>query len=180
MRARLVFCVETINDEKSDYIYIKEVYDYYYSNYITSNSIKIEFVFFGGKHGYKIKSTKDQISRIVSYKSKGIKDTIIYVFDKDRSTYSYQDSNFVQNVEKYCNQNQYELIWFAKDIEDCLIGHRISQSEKTKTAVKFRDQIKINQVKTILLKNPNPQVNPGSNVLVILDRVLKKTKVNVK
>lgn len=180
MRVRLIFCVETIDDEKSDYIYIKEIYEFYYLKYIQAKSIRVEFVYFGGKHGYKSKTTKSKITEITSCKSKDIDDKIIFVFDKDRSTYSYQDSNFVKNVGNYCSQNNYELVWFARDVEDCLIGHRINQSEKTNVAVKFRTLKSIAKVKTILLKNPNPQVNPGSNILIVLDKILSKTKVDVR
>lgn len=54
---------------------------------------------------------------------------IFYVFDKDESTLDFRDAQFIEEVEQYCKNQNYKLIWFVKNIEHvmhrCLIPQKI-------------------------------------------------------
>ena len=169
---QIIICCETDRKTGSDFIYVNEIIRYYYEEVIKNNNISIQYVPLGGKHKY---NHPDTINKIDFY-PKVNKTVIIYVFDKDQNHLDPRDLNFIKEVEEYCGDNDYEIIYFVKEIEEVL---NTRTGKKTKEANKFVRQKGIERVKTQLLSNPNPQTSGSSNILHILNSILGRTNVKV-
>lgn len=143
-----------------------EIIRFYYSDII--NNFTIKFVPIGGKFNYNNQNTINKISEYLKIEKNS---KIVFFFDKDQHSSSSEDSKFVQDVTLYCKRNKYALIWFVKDVENVLISR--SSSTKTKDANRFRRTRAIKEVLESKLRNPNPQNNGTSNILCVLDKVLR-------
>lgn len=166
---QLIFCVETTEKAAIDNKYINEVLNHYYN--VGEN--KISYVYMSGKFNYnnpKILKKVNKLKRDYQLTGSG-KSYIIYVFDKDLNTANYRDSLFEQDVKNYCKEQNYELIWFVRTVEDVMWGSKVNDKEKTQKALQFikKHQIeKINKSNLEALSNVNAPHK--SNILSVLNK----------
>ena len=99
---------------------------------------------------------------------------MIYVLDKDKGEKSEDDAKYILEIEDYCKDNDYEIIWFVRDIEDVFWGYRVTSRRKKEAAYLFSRQLQIKNVEKRNLSAPN-NVNkrPKSNILTILNEYLE-------
>lgn len=96
---------------------------------------------------------------------------VVYCLDVDNSL---KDEINNADVINYCKENNYELVWFNKDVEDVFLGKQISDSKKTKEAANFAKQNKIQQLNIKLLNCHNPLTKHHySNLKIVFDKYLK-------
>ena len=150
MDLQLIFVVETDSKSKSDWIYIKDTVDYFY-NYDQSH-VKFSPVYMDGKGNY----TK-----------------VIYCFDCDDFDTNRVEMDFLKNAKEYCDEKQYEFVWFCKDIERVYIGKKVPKREKTKEAAKFKSRKIIQQTDERKLTVSNYIANT-SNILKVIDKYLER------
>jgi hypothetical protein len=169
---QLIFVVETTETAKTDTFYIKGVLDEYYN----VNNNKITFVYLGGKYNYKKNRPQNDIKKYIKdYKHFSYGDSyVIYVLDKDKGEKSEDDAKYILEIEDYCKDNDYEIIWFVRDIEDVFWGYRVTSRRKKEAAYLFSRQLQIKNVEKRNLSAPN-NVNkrPKSNILTILNEYLE-------
>ena len=171
MDLQLIFVVETDSKSKSDWIYIKDTIDYFY-NYDQSH-VKFSTVYMAGKGNYKKVETK--ITKLISeYASvnKQRQSRGIYCFDCDDFDTNRVDIDFLEKAKEYCDEKQYEFVWFCKDIERVYIGKKVPEKEKTKEAAKFKSGKLIRNVNKTTLEIHRYAANT-SNILRIIDKYLK-------
>lgn len=172
MGKQLIFVVETTKQCKSDWIYIKETIDYFYS-YDRSNT-KITPIYMGGKDKYKNKQS--EIKRYIlqySSQSKNNESHVIYFFDCDEYDHVAADETFLINAKKFCVQNGYDFVWFCKDVERVYLNKKVENNQKGKIAEKFMATNAINRVDKNCLEVTNYR-NNSSNILIVMDKYLTR------
>ena len=174
MGVQLIFTVETNKKCNSDWIYIKDTVEYFYAYERTQ--LKLSVVYLDGKGHYSSKKKQNEIDSLISqYRaaSKTNQSKVICCFDCDDYDSKPEDSAFLNNVRKYCNEKGYEFIWFCKDIEHVYLGKRIADKQKKAESAKFKSRKGITGVEMERLSAENYQVK-SSNILKVLNKYLSR------
>ncbi|MDO4467095.1 MAG: hypothetical protein Q4C49_08815 [Bacillota bacterium] len=167
MGVQLIFVVETDKNCKSDWIYLKETLEYFYS--FDQSNVKLEPVYMGGKTRYR---EKQREIRSLIKKYNGASETnesiVLYCFDCDEFDSKKEDFDFLEKVEDFCHKNGYKFVWFCKDIERVYLKEKVKDSDKKKKAAQFKAKKGIRMVNAsdFLGKTFN---NNKSNLFRVLD-----------
>lgn len=168
MSKQILFCVETNSKAETDLVYIRETISNYYD---VGNNIRIRFIFFDGKGNYKKKDILKKISdQTRQYKAIG-STQVIYCIDTDRYDVDPAHMRELDEIKHYCEHQDYDLIWFCRDVEDVYWGKQIHKDEKTKMAAKFRSSRQILKVEDQKLRSED-YTRHKSNILQVLDKYL--------
>lgn len=162
MGVQLIFAVETNQKSKSDWIYIKDTIDRFYSR--DEAHIKLTPVYMGGKTKYE-KKEKDIKNLISEYKGKSF---VIYCFDCDDYDTNPDEANFLEKVRRFCEEKDYKFVWFCKDIERVYLERKVEENQKKKEAEHFKAKKLIENIKEEKLSSFRYSKNT-SNILKILD-----------
>ena len=169
MAIQMIFCVETTKKADTDSIYLTEILNF---RYAITNQVKISKIYMGTKSKYNSKEVLKEIER--KTKEFIIGETkIIYCIDTDAYESNYEHQRELEDIERFCAQKGYELIWFCHDVEDVFLGRQITDSEKVKEAATFRRKRMIEQVDDRKLAVCALRKNT-SNILTVLDKYLEK------
>lgn len=82
----------------------------------------------------------------------------------------------MREISKFCDLNNFELIWFCHDIEEVYLGRKIVTSQKVQEAGDFRRKNKIQSVSADRLSAQEKRAC-NSNILLVLDKYLER-KIN--
>lgn len=91
-----------------------------------------------------------------------------YCVDLDRYDSDRNDSNFLKEIELYCREKGYHLIWFCRDIESVYIGKKVEDKKKEDTALRFARKNLISEVDVEKLISSSYRKG-ASNILKELD-----------
>ena len=158
---KLVFIMETRSSNKSDWMYIKSSIDYFYK----PRTFALDKIFATTKselisQDTKIKSKIDDSTREVK---------VIIVADYDRK----EDLN--DKIIKYCNDNDYDLVWMNLDVEDVYLGKQVPNNRKKSEAINFQSKKHKLLPKLTGLSNPSPlKTRHTTNLLVVLDKYISR------
>lgn len=169
MGLQLIFVVETNKKCNSDWIYIKDTIEHFYSYERTQ--IKLSVVYMDGKGNYNSRKKEKEIQNYIaqySVTSKTNRSSVICCFDCDDYDSKSDDFNFLKDAQDYCETQNYKFVWFCKDIEQVYIGKRIDDSLKKKEAAKFKAKKLIQTVDDQKLLARKYKIH-ASNILNILD-----------
>ena len=168
MGLQLIFVVETNKKCKSDWIYIKETIDRFY--YYGGVHIKLSTVYMDGENKYLIKE-KEVKSLISQYNGASANNVtkVIYCFDCDDYDNNPVDKEFLEKTQEFCKANNYEYVWFCKDIERVYLGEKVEDGHKNGEAKKFKEKKLIDGVNESKLLGENLASNM-SNILSVLDK----------
>ena len=170
MGLQLIFVVETNKHSKSDWIYIKETVEHFYS--YDRTQVKLSAVYMDGKGNYNSDKKEREIKALISQyqsTSKTNHTNVIYCFDCDDYNNKIDDRNFLEEVRKYCAGAGYEFVWFCKDVEQVYIGKKVADSQKGKEAARFKTRKQISTVDSKKLLMEEYQSNT-SNIMRVLDQ----------
>ena len=170
MGLQLIICVETNKKNNSDYIYVRSVIDHFYD--LGPGKVRLSPVYMEGKGNYSSKTVKNKISDLekkFSATSKNNHSAVIMCFDCDDYSTDAKDATFLKNAEIYCRQNDYDFVWFCRDIEEVFLGKRISDAKKKAEAERFfiNDMIKVVSPDDLRAEQYK---NRMSNICAILDK----------
>jgi len=173
MALQLIFCVETIKSNGSDWIYIQDTIHHFYH---LPGSTKLQPVYMNGKGHFKTPKAENEINRLIKHfnAAAGNKTMVIYCLDCDDYANNIKDKTFLENAEQYCQDHGYHLVWFCRDIEEVFLGHTVEKHNKKTEAARFRKNSLVNQL------NPNSissiQYTPHkTNLFQILDQYLERS-----
>ena len=159
-----IFCLESTSKAQTDWLYIKKVIDYL--NQGKQVFDKYKPLYMEGKGNYNSKSFINKINeRIRNFNGESI---VIYCIDLDDYHINPKTKEFVDNVEKYCLENNYKFVYFSRDIEEVFWGKQITEN-KQQFAAKFSRDIEISKELLDRL-NKEMKVIKTSNVINILER----------
>ena len=91
--------------------------------------------------------------------------------DTDGFEKNTEHENAFQEIRKFCEKSDYDLIWFCHNVEEVFWGKRIPDSRKVQEAAKFRNNENIRKipVERLSAKTVRPHT---SNILCVLDQYL--------
>ena len=170
---QVIFVVETNDKKQTDDIYIKKLINSYYD--LTDNNITYKFVHMGGKGKYKNRSTTSKINNYVKENQKG-QNIIIYCVDTDRIDKDSESVVFLEEVQKYCQHNKYEFVWFCYEIENVFLGKTISDENKVKEAISYQKRETIFDdkiIKNMSIMDGKQKTNNKSNLVLVLNKYFK-------
>ena len=176
MGLQLIFAVETNKKCNSDWIYIKDTIEYFSSYERTQ--VKFSVVYMDGKGNYNSKKKEKEIKSLASQYSSTSntnRSRVIYCFDCDDYDSKMDDLKFLEEAKKYCDEHEYDFVWFCKDVEQVYIGKKVDDSQKKKEAATFKAKKQINSIdsKKLLMKNYR---NNTSNIMNVLDGYSELTR----
>ena len=176
MGLQLIFAVETNKKCNSDWIYIKDTIEYFYSYERTQ--VKFSVVYMDGKGNYNSKKKEKEIKSLASQYSSTSntnRSRVIYCFDCDDYDSKMDDLKFLEEAKKYCDEHEYDFVWFCKAVEQVYIGKKVDDSQKKKEAATFKAKKQINSIdsKKLLMKNYR---NNTSNIMNVLDGYSELTR----
>lgn len=135
-----IFCLETTKQADTDWLYIKKVIDHLLHGNITNDKYKP--LYMKGKGNYNSKSFIKEIDQ--SIKNFTGDSIVIYCLDLDDYHINYETKKFIDGVEEFCNKNNYQFVYFSRDIEEVFWGKQITEN-KQKVAAKFNRSIEISK-----------------------------------
>ena len=162
---QVILCVETSKKANTDGLYISKALK---SLYRIDNSVKLTYVYCEGKPKYasKLKEINDAKTKI--------KDSIVvYLFDTDSIDIDVKHQNLNEEIIKYCNSNNFEFVWFYRDIEEVFLHHSVPNNSKTKEAAKFSNTSNIGKA-TIDSLSSNELIRYRSNFMLVFNKYLDK------
>ena len=176
MGLQVIFAVGTNKKCNSDWIYIKDTIEYFYSYERTQ--VKFSVVYMDGKGNYNSKKKEKEIKSLASQYSSTSntnRSRVIYCFDCDDYDSKMDDLKFLEEAKKYCDEHEYDFVWFCKDVEQVYIGKKVDDSQKKKEAATFKAKKQINSIdsKKLLMKNYR---NNTSNIMNVLDGYSELTR----
>ena len=155
MAIQLILCVETNKKADTDSKYIFETIRYYYN---VDNSVKLSKIYMGTKTKYNSKEVLKEIKQKI---------------DTDQYEKNPNHKKEYDEIQKYCEHENYEMVWFCHDVEEVFIGYKVSDSDKTKKAAEF---VKKNIVKNVNYKklSSDKLIKNTSNMLLVFDKYLQR------
>ena len=169
MAIQMILCVETNKKADTDGIYITEVIRHWYN---INNQIKLSRVYMNTKTRYNSKDVRREIDK--KSKEFTIGETrVIYCIDTDQYEKNADHARELDNISQYCEENDYDLIWFCHDVEEVLLGTSISDSQKVQEAAAFKRKNKIEEIQADDLSCGVKRAR-ASNILNILDKYLSR------
>ncbi|MDD3348766.1 MAG: hypothetical protein RBR48_06230 [Bacilli bacterium] len=170
---QIIIVCECKSKSKSDYHYIKATIDKNYD--LRGKNIKLSPIYLEGKGDWNKKERRINYYRC-KYKSTG-ETKVVFCLDYDDPKKTKNNIAKNKEIEKYCRQKDYELVWFNGNIEQVFLGRDIKKSEKVKEAEKF---LSSRQIETLdmnkLSINKITLETKGSNLFVILNKLIGHTK----
>lgn len=167
----LVFCIESTDKNPIDKYYIEALI----KNFYIIGENKISFIGLGGKYRYnnpKITKKISELTKTTRVISK-LDVKVIYCLDKDLNNRDSQDCDFVNQVNGYTANNDCDIIWFVRTIEEVMIGKKVSQKDKHSLAVDFIRKKKSSTLNISNLScNNNVNARKKSNILTVIDKYL--------
>lgn len=170
MSTQFIFAVETNKSCNSDWIYIKSTIEHFYE--YEPSQVKLSVVYMDGKGNYNSAKKEREIRSLISqYKatSKNNRSAVIYCFDCDDYNSNPETVNFLEAVKKYCDTNDYEFVWFCRDVEEVYLGKSVENSKKKKEAAAFKIQKGITKMNVSSLTRTKYQ-RYTSNIINVLDQ----------
>lgn len=168
MGSQFIFVVETNKKCQSDWIYIKDTIEQFYS--YNRTQVKLNKVYMDGKGNYK-KKQKEIQKQISQYgaASKSNHSKVIYCFDCDNYDSDSEAHNFLEDAQKYCAENGHEFVWFCKDIEQVYLGKQVEDAHKKAEAAAFKNKKLIMNIRVNQLSGNSYRVGT-SNLMCVLDQ----------
>lgn len=169
MAIQMILCVETNKKADTDSIYILETIKHWYK---LNNQIKINKVYMNAKSKYNAKD----VIRDIDKKSKAFtigETKVIYCIDTDQYERNADHAKELNDINQYCEKNQYDLVWFCHDVEEVFWGQRVSDSQKVQEAAAFRRKRLIEEIQADKLSY-NTKHACTSNILNIFDKYLSR------
>ena len=126
----------------------------------------------GTKTKYNSKEVLKEIKQKKSMFSHGSR-MVIYCIDTDQYEKNPNHKKEYDEIQKYCEHENYEMVWFCHDVEEVFIGYKVSDSDKTKKAAEF---VKKNIVKNVNYKklSSDKLIKNTSNMLLVFDKYLQR------
>ncbi len=163
MSKQILLCVETNKKARTDYLYIVATIKKYY---IDDRKIIQRPIFLDSKTKYNAKDKVKEINKAIKEFSGETK--VIYFIDVDDYNISAETQTLFDNIKHYCKENEYDFVFFYKDVEDVYLGSSVRDDEKVKRAEEFKRKKLIENVKEENLRSDTFRKHT-SNILSILD-----------
>lgn len=168
MRRQILICVETNKRSNTDFVYIKCTLDHYYEY---TKEITYRPVYLESKTRYRDKKKQHEINETKkAYKGST---SVIYCIDMDEYASKPEDMQLLEEIKAFCEQQDYDLVLFNKDVEDVYWGQQVKNTEKVKKASQFRENNMIANTRIESLSS-NTFSRHQSNILSVFDKYWRR------
>ncbi len=158
---KLVFIMETRSSNRSDWMYIKSSIDYFYK----PRTFALDKIFATTKS--ELISQDTRIKSKIDDPTREVKVIIVAYYDRE------EDLN--DKIIKYCNDNDYDLVWMNLDVEDVYLGKQVLDNRKKSEAINFQSKKHKLPPKLTGLANTSPlKTRHTTNLLVVLDKYISR------
>lgn len=164
MNKQILFCVETTKQANTDYQYIRETILHFY----TDNKKNIfRPIYMESKSRYNSNAVLKEIRR----KQKAFKGEthVIYFVDTDDYDIAPDANRELNQIRSFCSKNNFDFVFFCKDIEDVYCGCRIPATSKVQTVEQFKRRHSIRTINSIFLQSEEIK-HHCSNIMNVLDK----------
>ena len=169
MGLQLIFVIETNKACNSDWIYIKDTIEHFYT--YNRAQVKLSPLYMDGKGNYnKMEKKIFFLRKQYSAASKDHSSKVIYCFDCDDYASKSEDRKFLDGVKNYCGEHGYDFVWFCKDVEQVYLGRSIEKKHKKDEARRFKEKNLIRDVNAAALISEEYK-QKTSNIMAVLDRI---------
>ena len=167
---QVILCVETNKQAKTDAGYIDAVIK---QHYCINSEIKLQYEYFSGKGKYKAPSTLKNIKKDIEALKDESLSTVIYFIDTDKYDSNPEDQKLNTEIQNFCNQRGYHLVWFCRNIEEVFLHKMVEDSKKKEAVAKFKAENNLGKAteKTLSARSMGRE---KSNMLLVLNQVLEK------
>ncbi len=179
MGRQLIICVEANKESKSDYIYIKKTIEEFFD--LDLSVVKLSPIYMGGRGNYASNKIRKEIKRLSNqYNSTSLnnENSVIFCFDCDDYDTNSEDENFITRAKQFCDKNNYDFVWFCRDVEDVYLKRKVPDNQKRKEADRFITGKKIESVRAEVLSEKGNSLSDfrihRSNIFSVLEKYLKK------
>lgn len=155
----VIFLTESEKDIDWTYIndFLKRFFD------VTSDH-KILNIPLKGKTRYNDKGTIKKINQACKkYEAYGHPNIILCVDVDKENIKDIQDLN--EQIEVFCTNNNWNLVWFNEDIEELFLGRKIYDNKKFTKAKAFKKQQKIQEISKNKFQTKDPRKHKASSNL---------------
>ncbi|WP_020225954.1 hypothetical protein [Holdemania massiliensis] len=171
MKQLLIFCVESQDaHHDSDGLYIKQALNHFYQ--FDQHKTILRFIYMNGKYNYAKRQIQVQLKKFMDQLAAEDQAYVFYVCDKDEELPS--DFRHASQIQAYCQQKGYFLIWMNRNIEEVFWGRKVENGNKVKEAIRFKTSGRIQSLPESVFMNENAQRRTTSNFLLVLDPWLKR------
>ena len=176
----LIFVIETTESNDSDKMYISKYLNTRFPQLASKSDIVVNWVYLNGKANYKKANIEKKIkyyeSRYLTYHP-GSKDLhVLYCIDIDAVDTNKDNVKQNKEINEYCSNNGFHLIWFNKTIEHAFLGRLVHQAKNKKAeAMKFyKRQLSSDECcnSKYLLKCVNETQLQTSNIGFVLGEII--------
>lgn len=166
---QLIFLFETNKKSKSDYKYVRSYLIYAGLD----RKFKFSPIYMNGKGNYN--KFEYQINSLKKDYQGGSK--VIMFVDVDSTSLDHSQVILNNEIIKYCNDKNYELVWFKRTIEEVFWGEKVSQNKKNDKANDFLKKNRISKIDFTKLnkENYNDLNNSESNLKNVIDKIVSTT-----
>lgn len=169
MALQMILCMETNKQAATDYIYIKDTINRFY---VCDNKIRITPIYMNSKTRYRDKEVLKQIQKFS--KEYRIGDSkVIYCIDTDSYEKDANHAKELEELDRYCNANGHDMIWFCHEVEEVYIGKVIPDKQKVSEATNFRKKNSIHNISEEILSSITMKKGV-SNILLVLDKYMRR------
>lgn len=163
---QFIILIETSRENDSDKMYIDELLKHVYD----IKGHKLSYIYMNGKGNYDKKSSQvEQKTRSYQDESK-----VVICIDLDNQNTTYDQKKKNEEIEKYCKDNNYDLVVFNRDIEEVFIGKKIGKKLKKQTAERFVRQDQVKKVDLVYLDKKDYSSIKTSNICSVFDKFLSR------
>jgi len=167
MSIQLIIVVETNKECDSDWMYIYSALKRFY---LIGQDIKLNQIYLGGKTNYQSNKIKKKIDSLIRAKKESY-NKVIYCMDVDNN--NKEDITRNTSINVYCEKNNYDVVWFNKNIEEVFLDMKINDKDKSKKAKDFVTKNRIYGIK--VNKFNDKKINRyRSNLLCVFDIYLER------
>lgn len=167
---QVILCVETNKKAKTDVGYIDAVIK---RLYCVNSEIKLQYEYFNGKSRYKdskfLKTVKNDVKAL---KNEALS-TVVYFIDTDKFDSNPEDKKLNAQIQNFCDQNGYKLIWFCRDVEEVFLAKSVDDSKKKTEVAKFKRANNLGKATQEAL-SAKRMARGKSNMLAVLDQILER------
>lgn len=167
MSVSVVFVFESNKRSQTDYHYVRAILKEKYDR----GKYRDYPIFAGSKS--MLLEDKPIANKVSEIKKKTMVRPEVVVF-ADVDSGFLNDFKLNKKIEKHCKENNYNLVWFNRNIEEVVLGRIVNEKDKVKIAENFTiSRLEKNAMAKMNVVNPFA-LYKTSNLFPVLDKILPK------
>ena len=167
---QLIFVTESNQQSKSDYMYIRAFIERFF---VVDQNVRIVPIYMNGKGNFNSQTVEKKIGTAVKEYING-ESIVVYCYDTDSINSDPYHQEFDKQINDYCQEKKYKIVYFCRDIEEVFVGKIIGKNEKKITAERFLRSRNIEKIDPEKFKSVKKKEKTSNLYLVLSDILVAK------